>query len=60
VLSPTPKTAAAAATDTPIPDKPGTVPSEISAMSDEALRPYFNEVMRRKMKLRRANRKERT
>jgi hypothetical protein len=39
-------------------DKSDTAPSGLSVMSDEELRPYFNEVMRRKMKLRRANRKE--
>jgi hypothetical protein len=27
-------------------------------MTDEELRPYFNEVMRRKMKLRRGNQKK--
>jgi hypothetical protein len=38
----------------PSPGKPDTWPSDLSVLSDEELRPYFNEVMRRKMKLRRA------
>ena len=37
----------------PAPDKPDTAPS-IRDLSDDELKPYFNEWMRRKMKARRA------
>jgi hypothetical protein len=45
-------------TTAPVPDKPDTAPSLltplVTEMSDEELRPFYNEVLRRKMKARRA------
>jgi hypothetical protein len=45
----------------PSPDKPDTAPSPetpVTQMTDTELKPYFNEVMRRRMKLRRAKQKD--
>jgi hypothetical protein len=35
---------------TPIPGKPDTEPSGLSALTDDELRPYYNEWMRRNMR----------
>lgn len=54
---PSPATAgfpAAEESPTDAPDKPDTAPSDLSAMSDDELRLYYNEWMRRKMRKRRA------